>query len=46
MSKNDSKTAKIFKFISDNVIGAAAYNAKVKTPDEIMNEIRAELRTN
>ncbi|WP_434349361.1 P80 family lipoprotein [Mycoplasmoides gallisepticum] len=44
--KNDSKTAKIFKFISDNVIGAAAYNAKVKTPDEIMNEIRAELRTN
>ncbi|QMT98737.1 hypothetical protein H3143_01210 [Mycoplasma tullyi] len=44
--KNDSKTAKIFRFISDNVINAAVHNAKTRTPDEIMGLINKELGTN
>ncbi|WP_027121951.1 P68 family surface lipoprotein [[Mycoplasma] imitans] len=42
-AKNDSKTAAIFKLISDNVLNSAVYNSKVKTPDEIMSLIAQEL---
>ncbi|MDC4163304.1 hypothetical protein LNO75_01755 [Mycoplasma sp. T363T] len=41
--KNDAKTAKTFKFISDNILNTSVFNSNSITPDKIFELIDKEL---